>query len=117
MGSGKHGGQSHTLAQKTKTLMAKASNMSHKTKGHPPSHNPHGPFKAVTGSSDVFIEGGAAIRKGDKFPPHTSSFVPNSRLTQGSSSVYVNGKALSRKGDKLNCGDSLAEGADNVSAG
>ena len=97
--------------------MPSVANLASITLGHPPSANPHGPFSAVSGSPSVFVEGSPALRKGDPFPPHSPSFVPNARLVGGSSTVFADGLPLGRKGDRLDCGDSLAKGSSTVDAG
>ena len=94
--------------------MPQAANKSHMTAGHLPSRKPHGPFSSVEGSPDVFVNGVAALRKGDVFPPHVSSPAVQA---EGSSTVFANGRNLARAGDKLNCGDFMAQGSSDVFAG
>lgn len=72
----------------------------------------------ISGSSNVFINGIAAHRVGDKWPVHVCGKESHPSTTSaGSSTVFVNGVALARVGDSLNCGDMIAAGSPNVFAG
>ena len=72
----------------------------------------------ISGSGNVFINGIAAHRVGDKWPTHTCGNSSHASTTsQGSSTVFVNGVALARVGDKLDCGDTISQGSSSVFAG
>ena len=67
------------------------------------------------GSPNVFINGKAAHRVGDAWPPHTChEDTHDSAMAQGSPNVFVNGRALARVGDLLSCGDIASQGSPNV---
>lgn len=68
------------------------------------------------GSSNVFINGKAAVTLGTGVEPHGSGPHRNPTMAAGSSTVFVNGKPLVRAGDKATCGHPAA-GSSNVSAG
>ena len=81
------------------------------------------PRSSTGGSSNVFVNGQSAHRKGDGWSEHTCTHpeVPHGThggsLASGSSTVYVNGKQLGRIGDPVSCGSSVATGSGNVFAG
>ena len=68
------------------------------------SHSPYPPRKSISGSNDVFVNGKAVVRVGDKWDKHTH---PSTGETHdgvsitGSSTVFVNGKAVVRVGDVI----------------
>jgi len=67
------------------------------------------------GSPNVFINGLAAHRIGDRWPLHTcNSSSHDGVLAQGSPNVFINGMALGRIGDMISCGDIVAQGSPNV---
>jgi uncharacterized Zn-binding protein involved in type VI secretion len=75
------------------------------------------PKQALSGSSNVFINGIACVTLGDDWETHCCG--PNchgSVSSSGSSNVFVNGKAVTRIGDKLSCNDTSAQGSSNVFA-
>lgn len=86
----------------------------------------HGAFgprpSAVTGSTDVIVNGKGAIRVNDTWPQHSDGrsshdHDPLSKQIAGSPSVFVNGQPLARIGDSISCGDAIAAGSDNVISG
>ena len=69
----------------------------------------------IQGSPNVFINGKAAHRIGDKWPVHRCKKLAHPSVTaQGSPNVFINGKAMARIGDRLDCGDVCAQGSPNV---
>lgn len=83
---------------------------------------PHGRAGTnATGSPNVFINGAAAHRVGDKGPcncPHGGTF----QSVSGSSTVFVNGRPLTRTGDATaciacGCGGVHVSGSGNVFVG
>jgi uncharacterized Zn-binding protein involved in type VI secretion len=71
-------------------------------------------------SPNVFCNGRGVHRLGDSWDVHgaCSDHVPHEGVaSSGSSSVYANGRPLCRIGDGISCGDTMAEGSDNVFAG
>jgi uncharacterized Zn-binding protein involved in type VI secretion len=78
-------------------------------------HDGFNPRPDVKGSSTVYINGIAAHRLSDYWPPHTNGrSVHDGVLSKGSPSVYVNGLALGRIGDSVSCGDTAARGSPTV---
>ena len=77
------------------------------------------PTTSISGSPDVFINGGSAINVGSPFNIHCDSnptcHAPSA--STGSGSVFINGQPACRIGDNLDCGDSLASGSNNVFIG
>lgn len=70
----------------------------------------------IQGSSNVFVNGKPAVRKGDSVaghgkPPHSGPV-----MVGHSSTVFVNGIGVCRAGDTASCGHP-ASGSPNVSAG
>ena len=82
-------------------------------------HFPSTPSIVV--STDVFVEGIAAVRKGNAYAPHacpTCPAPPHPRsLAAGSGTLYNNGKPAGRVGDASSCGGNAAAGASTVSMG
>lgn len=73
------------------------------------------PRPNLEGSSNVFINGKAVHRIGDRWAPHTCGNSTHDAVqAQGSPNVFINGKAVARLGDKQTCGDICAEGSPNV---
>lgn len=88
-------------------------------------HGPYKPRAAVEGSPNVFVNGIAVNRVGDKWAPHGSSPAYNGdphpgegshTTSAGSGTVFANGKAVARIGDPVE-GDTIAAGSSNVFAG
>ena len=80
-----------------------------------PTPNPFHKTSYAAGSGNVFVNGAAAVRVGDK----TGCGDP---ATGGSGSVFVNGIAVHRKGDATGghgswVGNAAATGSGNVFAG
>lgn len=77
------------------------------------------PRKAVEGSPDVFLEGHAVVRIGDKWEAHGCPAHPKheGHVSQGSDEVTVNGLPVVRIGDPLDCGGNVKTGSDNLYAG
>ena len=71
---------------------------------------------AVTGSTDVFINGVGAVRIGDVIAGHGDSPHTTNQMTTGSATVFVNGIPVCRQGDVAQCGHAIS-GSLNVSAG
>lgn len=80
-------------------------------------HDVFAPRVNDTASSDVFINGKGAHRKGDHWVPHSYGSTHDGVLSSGSSTVFVNGKALGRIGDSISCGSVVVEGSGNVFSG
>lgn len=73
------------------------------------------PRPNLDGSPNVFINGIAAHRVGDKWAFHRCGKSSHDGVqSQGSPNVFVNGKALARIGDRISCGDICAQGSPNV---
>jgi uncharacterized Zn-binding protein involved in type VI secretion len=75
--------------------------------------------KAVEGSPDVFLEGHAVVRLGDKWEAHGCPAHPKheGRVVQASSEVTVNGLPVVRIGDPLDCGGEVKTGSSDLYAG
>ena len=74
---------------------------------------------ATEGSGNVYINGLAAHRTGDKWLPHIksgSSFHTDS-TGEGSSKVFINTKKAARVGDPIVNGGAIAQGSGNVFIG
>lgn len=73
------------------------------------------------GSSDVFCNGIAVSRQGDKNTPHLLPGSPcpahTAAITTGSSTVFVNNKGLGRIGDAISGCTAVAQGSTNVFSG
>jgi uncharacterized Zn-binding protein involved in type VI secretion len=69
------------------------------------------------GSSNVFVNGAAAVRIGDDVTPHGVGPHASPKMAEGSSTVFVNGKGCGRIGDAISGCTSVAEGSFNVFAG
>lgn len=81
----------------------------------------HGCFPdsaAIGGSSNVGINGIAALRQSDAVAPHgCGKCTPHGRAVSGGSpTVFVNGRPLARLGDEIDCGGSMAAGSGDVFA-
>lgn len=94
--------------------------------GHPcppPPAIPSGsapPAPALTGSTDVLINGLGAVTFGSIYTPHKCSneSSPHTRtVTGGSPTVFVNGKAMARSLDTISCGSTVVGGSTNVFVG
>lgn len=72
------------------------------------------------GSPDVFVNGIAVSRQGDKNTPHLLPGSPcpahTTAITTGSTTVFVNNKGIGRVGDATDC-TAVAQGSTNVFAG
>ena len=77
------------------------------------------PTALVTASPNVFINGKAAGRVGDRYAAHGCVAHPSHSgvIAVGSASVFINGKAAGRIGDPVSCGGAVAEGSNNVFIG
>lgn len=73
------------------------------------------------GSPDVFVNGIAWSRQGDKNTPHLVPPIPcpthQAPITRGSTTVFANGKGVGRIGDALTACTLVAAGSPNVFAG
>jgi uncharacterized Zn-binding protein involved in type VI secretion len=86
------------------------------TQGHgafPPTSN------AQAGGGTVFVNGVVVLVEGDPFILHcdTTPVCHIGTISEVSSKVFVGGKGIARQGDGLNCGDKIANGSSNVTAG
>ena len=82
------------------------------------SHSAFPPTPAVEGSPNVFANGIAVVRTGDKYAPHVLGLVVHQPMQDTcSSNVFANGKGIARLGDTTDCGHILALGSPNVFAG
>jgi uncharacterized Zn-binding protein involved in type VI secretion len=68
------------------------------------------------GSGNVFVNGAAAVRKGDAVTGHDKAPHDSPSMSGCSGSVFVNGIGVCRAGDAASCGHS-ASGSGNVNAG
>ena len=69
----------------------------------------------LAGSPNVFVNGIAVHRVGDKWAVHVCGNSSHDGVqAQGSPNVFVNGQAVARVGDKISCGDICAQGSPNV---
>jgi uncharacterized Zn-binding protein involved in type VI secretion len=76
------------------------------------------PVIPVGASPNVFADGIAIVRKGDKFAPHACPKIPpHSGSAVGGGKVYVNGKKAQRRGDGVTCGDTSSHGSSKVRFG
>jgi uncharacterized Zn-binding protein involved in type VI secretion len=84
-------------------------------------HNCANPVEVVTGegSPNVFINGIAVVRQGDKVGPHNASGCgpDESALSTFSATVFVNGKGMGRIGDEYTSDNTIISGSTNVFAG
>lgn len=81
-------------------------------------HNGYFPVVAVSASSNVFVNGKGAVRKGDSYAPHWKrDSRPHTGSARSSSSVLINGKPAQRAGDGNSCGDTASNGSSNVRYG
>lgn len=81
-------------------------------------HDGYPPRVNDEASTDVFINGKGAHRKGDHWLEHCVGPVcHDSVLKEGSSKVFINGKAAGRLGDLLECGSAAAQGSPDVFIG
>lgn len=73
------------------------------------------------GSPDVFANGIAVSRQGDRNTPHLLPGVPcpahTAPITTGSTTVFANGKGVGRIGDAISGCTAVAAGSSNVFAG
>ncbi len=70
----------------------------------------------IEGSSNVFVNGRPAVRKGDAVAGHGGGAHAAPVMVGSSGTVFVNGIGVCRAGDEASCGDP-ASGSSNVSAG
>jgi uncharacterized Zn-binding protein involved in type VI secretion len=70
----------------------------------------------IQGSSNVFVNGKPAVRKGDLVATHGKPPHAGPKMVGSSSSVFVNGKGVCRAGDAASCGHT-ATGSGNVFEG
>lgn len=81
-------------------------------------HDGYPPRPNSEGSSDVFINGRPAHRKGDGWKDHCKKDSCHKSVTdQGSNTVKINKKKAARVGDKVKCGSTIVTGATNVNIG
>lgn len=73
------------------------------------------------GSPDVFVNGIAVSRQGDRNTPHLLPGSPcpahTAPITIGSTTVFINGKGCGRIGDAVTACTQVAQGSPNVFAG
>ena len=73
----------------------------------------------IEASPNVFCNGKAVHRLGDAWAVHGAcpEHTPHGGVaSSGSPNVFVNGKPICRIGDAISCGDTMAQGSDNVFA-
>jgi len=82
-------------------------------------HDACPPRKAVEGSPDVFLEGHAVVRLGDRWASHgCPAHTPHEgKVLQASAEVTVNGLPVVRVGDPLDCGGNVKTGSEALYAG
>lgn len=81
-------------------------------------HGCYPPRANLGGSSNVFINGLGAHRKGDKWATHCcGDSCHQSTTAEGSSGVFVNGLPVARVGDPIHCGSAVGRGSTNVFSG
>lgn len=82
-------------------------------------HDDCPPRKAVEGSPDVFLDGHAVVRLGDRWEPHSCPVHGRheGRVEQASADVTVNGLPVVRRGDPLDCGGHVKTGCAALYAG
>ena len=81
-------------------------------------HGKFPPRSATGGSSDVLVNGRAAMRVGDGWAVHTDGETAHAgSQSGGSSSVMVNGQGIARSGDAVSCGSTASGGSSDVLAG
>lgn len=68
---------------------------------------------AVTGASNVLVNGQPVVCVGDSYASHGCIHHPShaGQLIEGAPSFFINGKAVGRVGDAISCGQKVAEGA------
>jgi uncharacterized Zn-binding protein involved in type VI secretion len=75
------------------------------------------PKPVISGSSNVFVNGLAAITVGSEWQTHCCSDSCHSSVSSsGSSNVFINGRAAVRIGDQISCSSNelVASGSSNV---
>ena len=77
-------------------------------------HDAFGPQVAISGSSNVWINGLALHRTGDAWSLHCATSCHDGVLASGSQTVFANGLQVGRIGDPISCGGSVATGSPNV---
>lgn len=81
-------------------------------------HDGYPPRPNNQASTDVFIDGLGAHRKGDSWEPHTHDGHTHTGVTSnGSSTVFINGVSAARVGDSVSCGSTIAQGSPDVFIG
>ena len=77
------------------------------------------PRPASSYSSNVFVNGKAAVRRTDSYISHACPSSPphNATATGSSSTVLINSLGVHRIGDAISCGSFGANGSSNVLAG
>lgn len=80
-------------------------------------HGSYPPRPNKEASSNVFINGKGAHRKGDDWEIHCNGSCHGGTTIGGSSTVFVNGKSVARQGDAIDCGSVCVECSPNVFAG
>ena len=82
-------------------------------------HDACPPTALITASSNVFINGKGAGRKGDMYASHSCAAHPahDDTINGGSSTVFINGRPAARVGDAVDPGGSVADGSSNVFIG
>jgi uncharacterized Zn-binding protein involved in type VI secretion len=73
------------------------------------------PRHAVSGSTNVFVNGLGVVRKDDPWETHCCTIICHDGVSKTvSSKVFVNGKGVTRIGDEISCGSVSAQGSHNV---
>lgn len=82
-------------------------------------HDACSAVKLAEGSPNVFINGQAAGRVGDKYESHSCIAHPahQDHIAEGSATVFINGIQAGRIGDAVEIGGSVRDGSPNVYIG
>lgn len=81
-------------------------------------HSGFPPVVAVGASGNVRANSKGVVRQGDMFAPHAKpKNPPHSGAAIGGGTVRTNGLKSQRKGDGTTCGDTSANGSNNVRFG
>ena len=83
-------------------------------------HNCWPPTLPVTASMNVFCNGRAEVRVGDKYMTHLCGYVikpHQGTALVGAAKTFTNGRNTMVQGGQIDCGDRAANGSPNVFSG
>ena len=84
-------------------------------------HEQFPPTKVIASSTKVFMNGSKICLDGDPIEPHTRQVKPydtHMGVVQATTSkIFVEGKPVARIGDPISCGDTIAQGSDQIFGG